>query len=54
VEGRGDPDRVRHARCAGAFSAPQPLATIRSTIPPGAAEDPATHELVLGIGVKER
>jgi hypothetical protein len=38
---------------AGAFSAPQPLATVRSTIPPGAAEDPATHELVLGIGVKE-
>jgi hypothetical protein len=37
----------------GSFSAPQALASIQSTIPPGATEDPASHELLLGIGAKQ-
>ncbi len=36
----------------GAWSAARPFAELKSAFPPGAAEDPATHELVAVIGSK--
>jgi hypothetical protein len=46
------PENGTTATGAPRFAAPKPLGALVSTIPPAAAQDPATGELVVGFGAK--